>query len=39
MEALNVLPTSYHPKARKEIDDMIEMIVSLIDKGHAYEKK
>lgn len=38
MEALNVLPASYHPKATEEIDDMIEMIVSLIDKGHAYEK-
>ena len=33
-----VLPASYHPKATEEIDDMIEMIVSLIDKGHAYEK-
>ena len=38
MEALNVLPASYHPKATEEIDDMIELIVSLIDKGHAYEK-
>lgn len=38
MEALNVLPATYHPKATEEIDDMIRMITSLIEKGHAYEK-
>ncbi len=36
MEALNVLPASYHPKATEEIDGMIEMIESLIEKGFAY---
>ena len=27
-----------HPKATEEIDGMIAMIETLIDKGHAYEK-
>ncbi|NLK99449.1 MAG: cysteine--tRNA ligase [Clostridiales bacterium] len=38
MEALNVLPASHHPKATEEIDGMISMISTLIEKGHAYEK-
>jgi cysteinyl-tRNA synthetase len=38
METLNVLPATRHPKATEEIDDMIKMIGTLIDKGHAYEK-
>lgn len=38
MEHLNVKPATTHPKATEEIDGMIEMIQSLIDKGHAYEK-
>lgn len=38
MEALNVLPATTHPKATEEIDGMIDMISSLIDKGHAYAK-
>ncbi|MDF2538557.1 MAG: cysS, partial [Herbinix sp.] len=38
MEALNVKVASCHPKATEEIDGMIEMIQTLIDKGHAYEK-
>lgn len=36
MEALNVKPATVHPKATEEIDGMIEMIQTLIDKGHAY---
>ena len=36
MEALNVKPATMHPKATEEIDGMIEMIRTLIDKGHAY---
>ena len=36
MEALNVKPATVHPKATEEIDGMIEMIRTLIDKGHAY---
>lgn len=37
MEALNVLEATTHPKATEEIPDMIEMVKTLIDKGHAYE--
>ncbi len=36
MEALNVRPATTHPQATREIDGMIEMIQTLIDKGHAY---
>ncbi len=38
MKALNVKPATCHPKATEEIGGMIEMIQTLIDKGHAYEK-
>lgn len=38
MQAMNVKPATKHPKATEEIDGMIEMIQTLIDKGHAYEK-
>ena len=37
MEALNVREATTHPKATEEIPDMIEMVQTLIDKGHAYE--
>lgn len=37
MKALNIKEASHHPKATEEINDMIEMIESLINKGHAYE--
>lgn len=37
MAALNVREATTHPKATEEIPDMIEMIKTLIDKGHAYE--
>lgn len=36
MSDLNVKPATVHPQATKEIDGMIEMIQTLIDKGHAY---
>ncbi len=36
MKALNVKPATTHPKATQEIDGMIEMIKSLIEKGFAY---
>ena len=36
MKALHVKPATTHPKATCEIDGMIEMIQTLIDKGHAY---
>ncbi|HEX3078586.1 MAG TPA: cysteine--tRNA ligase [Lachnospiraceae bacterium] len=38
MKNLNVKPATVHPKATEEIDGMVEMIQSLIEKGFAYEK-
>ena len=35
---LNIKEATKHPKATEEIDGMIEMIQTLIEKGHAYEK-
>ncbi|MBQ8983547.1 MAG: cysteine--tRNA ligase [Lachnospiraceae bacterium] len=37
MAAMNVQEANTHPKATEEIPDMIEMIKTLIEKGHAYE--
>ena len=37
MEGMNVKPATHHPKATEEIDGMIEMISTLIEKGYAYE--
>ncbi len=36
MAALNVKPATTHPLATQEIDGMVEMIQTLIDKGFAY---
>lgn len=36
MEGLNVKEATVHPRATEEIDGMISMIRTLIDKGHAY---
>ncbi|MBO6518530.1 MAG: cysteine--tRNA ligase [Rhodospirillales bacterium] len=36
MAALNALPPDVEPRATDTIDEMIEMIQVLIDKGHAY---
>ena len=36
MEAMHVRPATTHPQATREIDGMIEMIQTLIDKGYAY---
>jgi len=36
MENLNVRPATTHPQATQEIDGMIDMISTLIEKGHAY---
>ena len=36
MTGMNVKPATTHPLATQEIDGMIEMISSLIDKGYAY---
>ncbi len=38
LTGLNVKPATSSPKATEEIDGMIDMISSLIEKGHAYEK-
>ena len=37
MQAMNVREATTHPKATCEIDGMIEMIQTLIEKGFAYE--
>ena len=36
MADLNVRPATTHPQATKEIQGMIDMISTLIDKGYAY---
>lgn len=36
MEGMNVKPATTHPLATQEIGGMLEMIGSLIEKGHAY---
>ena len=39
MEGMNVKPATTHPLATQEIDGMIEMIQTLMDKGYAYAKR
>ncbi len=36
MQGMNVKPATTHPQATNEIDGMIAMINTLIEKGHAY---
>ncbi len=36
MQGMNIKPATTHPLATKEIDGMIDMIGTLIDKGYAY---
>jgi cysteinyl-tRNA synthetase len=36
MEGMHVKPATTHPKATEEIDGMLDMIQTLIEKGHAY---
>lgn len=36
MQGMNVKPATVHPRATQEIDGMIDMISTLIEKGHAY---
>lgn len=36
MKDMNVEPATVHPQATQEIQGMINMIQTLIDKGHAY---
>lgn len=35
-QKLNILPPTYEPRATQHIPEQIEMIQTLIDKGHAY---
>ncbi|MDD3487171.1 MAG: cysteine--tRNA ligase [Candidatus Moranbacteria bacterium] len=37
-EAMNILPAHYFPRATAHIPQMIKIIETLIEKGHAYEK-
>ena len=39
MQAMNVKPATTHPKATEEICGMLDMIGTLIEKGHAYAAK
>ena len=39
MEGMNVRPATKHPLATEEIFGMLEMIQTLIEKGHAYAAK
>lgn len=39
MEGLNVKPATMHPQATQEICGMLDMIGTLIEKGHAYVGK
>ena len=36
MAGMNVMPATTHPLATQEIDGMIDMIQTLVDKGYAY---
>lgn len=36
-DALGILPPTYEPRATGHVTDMIELMESLLDKGHAYE--
>ena len=38
MEGMNIKPATTHPLATQEIDGMLAMISTLIEKGYAYEK-
>ncbi len=38
MEGMNIKPATTHPLATQEIDGMLDMIGTLIEKGYAYEK-
>jgi cysteinyl-tRNA synthetase len=37
LDDLNILPATVYPRATQEIDHIIEMVSSLIEKEHAYE--
>ncbi len=37
IEALNIEPADYYPKATEHIEEMVKLIKKLIDKGYAYK--
>jgi cysteinyl-tRNA synthetase len=37
MEALNIQPADFYPRATSEIPKIVELIQGLVDKGYAYE--
>jgi len=37
VKALNITPADYYPRATEHVEEMIEMVKTLIEKGHAYE--
>ncbi|MCC8139335.1 MAG: cysteine--tRNA ligase [Lachnospiraceae bacterium] len=37
MEGMNIRPATTHPLAMQEIDGMLDMISTLVEKGYAYE--
>lgn len=39
MEAMNIRPATVHPKATEEINEMIELVETLVENGHAYRAK
>ena len=39
MEGMNIMPATVHPLATQEIDGMIAMIQTLVEKGYAYAAK
>ncbi len=39
MEAMNIRPATVHPKATEEINEMIELVETLVENGHAYQAK
>ena len=36
LDALGVLPPTYEPRATGHIPEMVELMQTLVDKGHAY---
>lgn len=36
-KGLNIRPATYHPKATENIDEIIDIIATLVEKGYAYE--
>jgi len=39
LKKLNILPARAYPRATDHIDDMVEMISGLVEKGNAYEQQ